>query len=91
MFRDAGWRDALEFRQITVDDDTSLIDFDGKKVTTIAFAKARKGEFTPTIMLVDGDGKLLGEPIIGIANHDFYSGYVDSLAKQSVEIMRARK
>jgi thioredoxin-related protein len=91
MFRDAGWRDAMEFRQITVDDDTTLIDFDGKKVTTIAFAKARKGEFTPTIMVVDGDGKSLGEPIIGIANQDFYSGYVEALAKQSVETMRARK
>jgi thioredoxin-related protein len=91
MFRDAGWRDAMEFRQITVDDDTSLIDFDGKKVTTIAFAKARKGEFTPTIMVVDGDGKSLGDPVIGIANQDFYSVYVEALAKKGVETMKARK
>ncbi len=91
MFRDAGWRDAMEFRQITVDDDTSLIDFDGKKITTIAFAKARKGEFTPTIMVVDGDGKSLGDAVIGIANQDFYSVYVEALAKKGVETMRARK
>jgi thioredoxin-related protein len=91
MFRDAAWRNAMEFRQITVDDDTSLIDFDGKKVTTIAFAKARKGEFTPTIMVVDGDGKSLGDPVIGIANQDFYSVYVEALAKKGVETMRARK
>ena len=91
MFRDAGWRDAIEFRQITVDDDKSLIDFDGKKVTNVAFAKARKGEFTPTIMVVDGDGKSLGDPVVGIANQDFYSVYVDALAKKGIADMKARK
>jgi thioredoxin-related protein len=91
MFRDAAWREAMEFRQITTDDERSLIDFDGKKVPNIDFAKARNGNFTPTIMLVDGDGKLLGDPIVGVASVDFYASYVDTLVKNAVETMRARK
>ena len=47
--------------------------------------------FTPTVMLVDGNGQMLGEPIIGIANFDFYGGYVDDLAKSAIAAMKARK
>ncbi len=91
MFRDPAFRDAMEFRQITIDDGKSLIDFDGKKISTIEFAKARKGGFTPTVMIVDGDGKLLGEPIVGIANADYHASYVEALAKNAIETMKARK
>ena len=91
MFRNAGWRAALEFRQITVDDGNSMIDFDGQKIENIAFAQQRKGTFTPTVMVVDGNGKLLGEPLVGIANFDFYGAYVDALVNKAILEVRARK
>ena len=91
MFRNAGWRAALEFRQITIDDGKSLIDFDGKSIENIAFAHKRKGAFAPTVMLVDGNGELLGEPIVGLVNFDFYGGYVDALANKAIAEMKARK
>lgn len=91
MFRNAEWRAALEFRQVTVDDGKTLVDFDGKTIENIAFAQKRKGTFTPTVMVVDGSGKLLGEPLVGIANFDFYGAYVEGLAKVAIEEMRTRK
>lgn len=91
MFRNAEWREAMEFRQVTVDDGKSLVDFDGKVVENIAFARNRKGTFTPTVMLVDDKGRLLGDPIVGISNFDFYGAYVDALAKKAIEEMRARR
>ncbi len=91
MFRDAGWRAAIEFRQITVDDGKSLIDFDGKTIENIAFAQKRKGTFTPTVMVVDGNGLLLADPLVGVANFDFYGSYVEAMAKKAVEEVRARK
>ena len=91
MFRNAEWRAAMEFRQVTVDDGKSLVDFDGKPIENIAFAKNRKGTFTPTVMLVDDKGQLLGDPIVGISNFDFYGAYVDALAKQAIDEMRLRK
>ena len=91
MFRNAEWRAAMEFRQVTVDDGKSLVDFDGKTIESIVFARNRKGTFTPTVMLVDGNGKLLGEPLVGIANFDFYGVYVEGLAKAAIDEMRARK
>ena len=91
MFRNAGWRAALEFRQITIDDGKSLIDFDGNRIENIAFANKRKGTFAPTVMVVDGTGQLLGEPIVGIANFDFYGGYIDDLVNKAIAEMKARK
>jgi thioredoxin-related protein len=90
LYRDKGWRDALEFRQITIDDGKSLIAFDGKKMSNGDFAKERKGNFTPTVMMVDGDGKLLGDPIVGIANFDYYSYNVDTLIKTAIEEAKKR-
>jgi thioredoxin-related protein len=91
MFRDPQWRDAMLFRQITIDDEKSLLDFGGKRVKNIEFTTARKGNFTPTVMMVDGDGILIGEPIVGIANADYYGGYVEALSKKAIEEVRARK
>lgn len=91
MFRNADWKAALEFRQITIDDGKSLIDFDGKSIENIAFANKRKGTFTPTVMVVDGNGQLLGDPIVGLVNFDFYGGYVDALANKAIAEMKARK
>ena len=91
MYRNAGWRAALEFRQITVDDGKSLIDFDGKTIENIVFAQKRKGTFAPTVMVIDGEGQLLGDPIVGIANFDFYGAYVDGLVNKAIAEMKARK
>ena len=91
MFRNAGWRAALEFRQITIDDGKSLVDFDGKTIETIAFARKFGGTFAPTVMLVDGKGQSLGDPIVGLVNFDFYGGYVDALANKAINEMKARQ
>ncbi len=90
LFRDKGWRDAMEFRQITIDDGKSLVDFDGKRVSNSEFAKQRKGSFTPTVMMVDGDGKLLADPVIGIASLDYYGYNVDTMIKAAIEKVSAK-
>jgi thioredoxin-related protein len=90
LYRDQGWRDAIEFRQITIDDGKSLIDFGGKKITNEEFARQRKGGFTPTVMMVDGDGRMLAEPVVGIANVDYYSYNVDTMIKAAIEEAKKR-
>lgn len=88
MFRDPTFRDAVIFRQITIDDGQSLMDFDGKKVSTHDFAERRKATFTPTVLMVDGNGKQIGDSIVGIASIDFYSGYVEELAKNAINVAK---
>lgn len=91
MFRDPVFRDAMLFRQITIDDGKSIIGFDGKKIATHDFAAQNKATFTPTVMMVDGAGKQLGDSIVGVASIDFYSGYVEALAKTAIELVKTSK
>lgn len=74
MQRDAGWARTAIYRQIDVDKKTPLKDFDGKATTHEAFALKMKLQFTPTVAVVDGAGKPLAEPIVGVATWDYY-GY----------------
>lgn len=89
MYRDAGWRAAIEFRQITIDDGRKFADFDGRSVESITFARERKGTFAPTVLMVDGNGRLLGEPLVGIANFDFYGAYVEDVVKKAIAAVKA--
>lgn len=90
MYRSKEWRDLVEFRQITVDDGRRIVDFGGKTVESIEFARERRGTFTPTVLVVDADGKPLGEPIVGVANFDFYGAYVEGLLNSAVAELRKR-
>ena len=90
MYRSKDWRELVEFRQITVDDGRRIVDFSGKTLESIEFARARRGTFTPTVLLVDGDGAPLGDPIVGVANFDFYGAYVETLLNNGVAELRKR-
>ncbi|TAG81821.1 MAG: hypothetical protein EAZ24_01235 [Burkholderiales bacterium] len=91
MYRDPAFREAVIFRQITIDDGKTLIGFDGKRVSTHDFASQYKAMFTPTVMMVDGAGKQLGDSIVGVASIDFYSGYVETLAKAAIDSLKISK
>lgn len=91
MYRDPIFRDAVVFRQITIDDGKSIVGFDGKRISTHDFALQNNATFTPTVMMVDGNGKQLGESIVGVASVDFYSGYVETLAKAAIDSVKVSK
>ncbi len=85
MQRDAGWTRTALYRQIDVDTRAPLIDFNGKATTHEAFAKAMKLTFTPTVLVVDGQGKPLSDAVVGVANWDFYGTYVESAIRRGFE------
>ncbi len=66
------------FRQIDIDSDAALVDFSGTRSTHRAVAKAQKAGFTPTVRLLDADGRTIGEDIVGLRLEDFYGQYVDN-------------
>jgi thioredoxin-related protein len=85
MQRDAGWARTAMYRQIDVDTRAPLIDFDGKPTTHEAFAKLMKLSFTPTVLVVDGQGKTLSDPVVGVANWDFYGTYVETAVRKGFD------
>ncbi len=91
MYRDRNWNERLIFRQITIDHRQAVLDADGRSVRPIDIAERLGGRFAPTVMLLDPEGRKLGEPIVGVANFDLYAGMVEALAQQAIDTMKTRK
>jgi hypothetical protein len=90
MLKDKGWQAAAIYRQINVEHNTALIDFAGKASTHSRFAKAGGQKLAPTLLVVDETGKPLGDPLVGVANWDFYGYYVEELIRAAHLHMQAR-
>jgi hypothetical protein len=91
MQRDAGWARTAIYRQINVDKETSMRDFEGKLTTHDVFARKMKLEFTPTVLVVDATGKLLAEPIVGVAAWDYYGYNVEEAIRKGFSLTQAKK
>lgn len=76
MAIDPTTRGKAVFRQINIDSDAQLIDFNGEDSTHRAFAQTRKISLTPTVVLHGPDGQAMGEAIIGMRLPDFYGQYL---------------
>lgn len=64
-------------RQIHLDRDTDLIDFEGKRTTQRRFVKTLALRVAPTVFFFDRTGRQIAEPIVGAIHEDFYQEYLD--------------
>ena len=81
-------KDRVLYRQIEVDANDAVIDFAGTSTTHRDLAQRYKVRFTPTILLVDADGRPLAEPLIGFTSPDFYGAYLEDAIKAASARMR---
>jgi thioredoxin-related protein len=90
MQRDPAYADRVLFRQVEIDQSNRLVDFSGRATTHREFASRYKISLTPTIWFVDGDGKVLAEPIIGLRTVDFYGAYLDQAIADSLAKLQTK-
>ena len=90
MQRDPAYADRVLFRQVEIDKSKRLVDFGGRGTTHSEFAARYKIRLTPTIWFVDGDGKVLAEPIVGLPTIDFYGAYLDQRIADSLAKLRTK-
>ena len=64
-------------KQIHLDRDEKLIDFEGKPSTQKRFAKSLAVRVAPTVFFFDAKGAQVAEPIVGAIHEDFYKEYMD--------------
>ena len=75
------WHGKALFRQVGIDRRDPVLDFGGARTTHQALAD-RYGVFlSPTVLVVDANGRPLGEPIVGLLTVDFYGAYIDNALK----------
>ena len=91
MVDDPAYRDKVIIRQIEAGSGAALVGFDGRKTTHGAYAASQKITMVPTVKVVDGQGRELAKPIVGLLAPDFYFGYLLDAMNEGLEKMRGRK
>lgn len=90
MVRSGDYRDRVIFRQLNIDAERPLVDFDGRRIAPRDFALRYHVELTPTVLLLDAHGRLLAKPLVGLTTEDFYGAFLDQAIDEAVARMRRR-
>ena len=78
MQRNADYDDKILIRSISMSDYDTVVDFDGKALTTNEFAARYEVDLTPTLLFLNADGEEMSERLVGIWSEDFYGGFIDN-------------
>ena len=62
-----------------------MTDFNGERVSSVAFARRYKIDFAPAILFLSEKGEQLHEPIVGMSSRDYYGFYLNRAIKKSVK------
>lgn len=77
-------------RQIVINNDEYLIDYNGNRTSTTAFAHGYQAWATPTLLFLDNQGNELAPRMIGINTPEYYGYYVDRALEQSRALLMQR-
>lgn len=78
MQRNAGYNEKILIRTISLDSYETLVDFEGRLMSTSDFASRYDVSLTPTLLFLNGDGVEMSEKLVGIWSEDFYGGFIDN-------------
>lgn len=78
-------------RELNIDAQTPLVDFDGGRVTPLGLAGRYDALFTPTVLLVGPQGQELHDRLLGINNDEMYLFYLDRAIDLAAERLDQRE
>lgn len=71
------YRAKVVMRRLVVSDDSPIRDFDGRPTTPRKLARQYGFSLVPTVLLLDGKGRMLAKPVVGLTTVDYYGMYLD--------------
>jgi len=74
-------------REVSLDSGFSLQGFDGVQIAGREFAARYNVFVTPTLLLLDGQGVSLADPLVGTPNLEFYAFYLDKKIEAAAEAL----
>ena len=63
----------------------TLVDFDGRSMSTSEFASRYGVSLTPTLLFLNSEGEEMSEKLVGIWSEDFYGGFIDNRIDEARE------
>ncbi|NTV97209.1 MAG: thioredoxin fold domain-containing protein [Thiobacillus sp.] len=64
-------------RRLVVSDDSAIRGFDGHPTTPRKLAQQYGYTLVPTVVVLDGKGRILAKPVVGLTTEDYYGMYLD--------------
>jgi len=86
MIRSGEHKKDILIRELFIDFDITLKDFSGKQRSGTDIAQDYGISFTPTMLFLDSQGKLLVEPMVGLSTPDLYPFYLERSIKQAIAV-----
>lgn len=83
MQRNAAYDDKILIRSISLDAYETVVDFEGRTVSTGEFASRYGVSLTPTLLFLNAEGVEMSEKLVGIWSEDFYGGFIDNRIDQA--------
>jgi thioredoxin-related protein len=80
--------DSPLYRQIDLDTDAPLVDFQGQRSSHRQFARSHDVKMTPTLLFLAGDGRELAPPIVGYRLPEFYGTLIENAIEDSRNRLR---
>ena len=69
-------RERVLMRELSIDPGESFTDFNGERVEGLELFSRYQLFVTPTILLLDSNGKPYGEPLVGVNTIEMYGWYL---------------
>ena len=88
---DPAYRDRMLLREVRIDTNLYLVGFGGVVTSHRSFSENRGIRIVPTLEFLDGAGKQIRQPLVGVSIPDYYGAYVDNGIEQAIRNLRARR
>jgi thioredoxin-related protein len=89
MSKSSEYKDKVIIRKVMIDSYDDLNGFDGKSISAEDFSEKFKVQVTPTLLLLNHQGKKLTKKIVGYNRSGFFGLYLDEAidkARQKVAL-----
>jgi thioredoxin-related protein len=90
MSRNRDYQEKVVMRRLVVSDDEPILDFEGRPTTPRKLARQYGYSLVPTVLLLDGKGRMLAKPVVGLTTVDYYGMYLDEAIDQAVAKIRGK-
>ncbi len=91
MSGNRNYREKLVMRRLVVSDNDPIRDFDGRATTPAKLSSKYGYSLVPTVLLLDGKGRMLAKPVVGLTTVDYYGMYLDEAIDSAVAKVRAAR
>lgn len=90
MSRNADYQAKVVMRQVEIGGNQRLVDFAGRPSTHGQFARQHQIKLAPTVVLFSADGRILGEPLVGMITPDYYGAFLDRAIDDALETLQGK-